>query len=242
MQKINMNEWKILRDGKFTDFAIIAGITLLFLSVIAMNVNLIFNMTSNQTEEIGQMQLENIRGDFESKIINSENATMQIASEAEMLITNEYSQENLTEFFIKKKLEQEKLSNGVCFNVYIANKDWAIIPDFDMPEDYHANERLWFKGAAENSYKVYITEPYIDAASGNMCFTMSKMLSDNETVVALDFNFSDMQESISKMTSSSDRNALIVTQTGMIIGHKDMTLVGERISKNCRNMKRYSNV
>ena len=121
MQKINMNEWKILRDGKFTDFAIIAGITLLFLSVIAMNVNLIFNMTSNQTEEIGQMQLENIRGDFESKIINSENATMQIASEAEMLITNEYSQENLTEFFIKKKLEQEKLSNGVCFNVYMGN-------------------------------------------------------------------------------------------------------------------------
>ena len=40
-----------------------------------MNVNLIFDMTSNQTEEIGQMQLENIRGDFESKILNSENAT-----------------------------------------------------------------------------------------------------------------------------------------------------------------------
>ena len=100
-----------------------------------------------------------------------------------------------------------------------------------MPEDYHANERLWFKGAAENPGTVYITEPYIDAASGNMCFTMSKMLSDNETVVALDFNFSDMQESISRMTSSSDRNALIVTQTGMIIGYKDMSLVGERISK-----------
>ena len=80
-----------------------------------------------------------------------------------------------------KKLEQEKLSNGVCFNVYIANKDWAIIPDFDMPEDYHANERLWFKGAAENPYKVYITEPYIDAAGGNMCFTMSKLLHDKET-------------------------------------------------------------
>ncbi len=79
-----------------------------------------------------------------------------------------------------------------------------------MPEDYHANERLWFKGAAENPAKVYMTEPYIDAASGGMCFTMSKMLPDNETVVALDFNFSDMQESITKMTSSSDRNALLL--------------------------------
>ncbi len=123
MRNLFSDDWKILKTGKSSGFAIIIVITLLFLLVIAMNVHLIFNMTSNQTEEIGQMQLENIRVDFESKIIYSENATMQIASEAEILISNDNLQENLMEFFIKKKLEQKKLLNGVCFNVYIANKD-----------------------------------------------------------------------------------------------------------------------
>ena len=224
-------DWQILRHGNRADYSIIIGITILFLLIIAMNVRFVFNLMSNQTEEIGQMQLENIRNDLESKIINSENTIMQVANEAEIMINNRDSQEVFAAFFINKKREQLKISNGVCFNVYIANNDWTIIPDFNMPSDYHATERLWYKGAAENPEVIYITEPYIDAMTGMMCYTMSKMLSDNETVVALDFNFSDMQDSISKMVSDSERHALIVSKTGMIIGYSDMSLVGEKISK-----------
>ncbi len=231
MQNSKFKEWEILRSGKSADFALIAGITLLLLAIISMNVNLIFKMTSNQTEEIGRMQLESIRIDLEGKIISSENATTQIASEAENLLDGKISQEDLTKFFYQKKKEQYALTDGVCFNTYIANKKFTIIPDFDMPESYHAPERLWYLGAAENPGKVYITEPYIDAAGNGICFTMSTMLSDNETVVALDFNFLDMQRSISQMTAGSNRTALIVSKNGMIMGYTDMSLVGERISK-----------
>ncbi len=37
-----------------------------------------------------------------------------------------------------------------------------------MPKDYHAFERLWYVGTKENLNKTYITEPYIDAMTGNM--------------------------------------------------------------------------
>ena len=226
-----MQDWKILFKGKSIDFVIISGVALLFLSMIIMNVRLIFQMTSNQTEEIGQMQLESIRNDLESKILDSENATRQLADETEKLLEAGISQEDLTAFFYKKKAEEFALFNGVCFNTYIANKTLTIIPDFNFPETYHAPERLWYIGAAENPSEIYITEPYIDAYTGNICFTMSKMLSDNETVVALDFNFADVQAFISKMTEGSNRTALIVGKNGMIIGYTDMSLVGEKISE-----------
>ena len=125
--------------------------------VIAMNVRLIFQMTSNQTEEIGRMQLETIRGDLQGALANAENATMQVAMEAEQLINSGASLDELEIFFYQKQREQKTISNGVCFNVYITGKNWTVIPDFDMPEDYHAPERLWYKGAAENPEKVYIT-------------------------------------------------------------------------------------
>ena len=64
-----------------------------------------------------------------------------------------------------------------------------------------------------------------------MCFTMSMVLPDHQTVVGLDFNFADVQASILKMTAESDRTALIVTQPGKIIGYTDMSLVGEKISR-----------
>ena len=225
-----MQNWKILLKGKSIDFVIITGITILFLSMIAMNVRLIFQMTSNQTEEIGQMQLESIRHELESKILDSENAVKQVASEAENLLAAGISQEDLTKFFYQKKAEQKNLFNGVCFNTYIASKNFTIIPDFDFPETYHALERLWYIGAAEKPGEIYITEPYIDAYTGGICFTMSQMLPDNDTVVALDFNFADLQESISKMTAASNRTALIIGKNGMIIGYTDMSYVGEKVS------------
>ncbi len=224
-------EWKILKLGKKRDFAIIIGITVIFLLVIAMNVRLIFQMTSNQTEEIGQMQLESIRGDLQETIAKAEGVTTRMALLSEQLINSGTSLEDLEKFYIQKKAEQMDATNGVCFNVYIACKDWAIIPDFDMPDDYHATERLWYKGALENPDQIYITNPYIDAASGVMCFTISKVLPDNNTVVALDFNFSDVQQSVLKMRSTGDHTALISTKGGMIIGYTDMSLVGEKIFK-----------
>ena len=94
------NYLKALRNGTRADYSIIIGITLLFLLIIAMNVRLVFNMISDQTEEIGQMQLESIRSDLENKIINSESITMQLASEAESLIFNGSS---LAQIFYTKK-------------------------------------------------------------------------------------------------------------------------------------------
>ena len=65
---MNLKDWQILKDGKRSDFMIITAITAIFLLVIFMNVRLIFQMTSNQAEEIGQAQLEIIRSDFQDTL------------------------------------------------------------------------------------------------------------------------------------------------------------------------------
>ena len=228
---MNLKDWQILKDGKRSDFMIITAITAIFLLVIFMNVRLIFQMTSNQAEEIGQAQLEIIRSDFQDTLQTAENTTMKLAMETEQLLKANTPLKELEIFFRSRKREQKNLTDGVCFNVYVANNEWAIIPDFDMPPEYHVTERLWYRGAVENPDKVYITEPYIDAMTGMMCYTISKMLTDNKTVVATDFNLSEIQYLIRKMGSTSDRKALIVTKSGMIIGYTDMKLVGEKLSE-----------
>ena len=231
MKKFFSQDWQLLKGGRRVDFAIITIITVIFLIVIVMNDRLMFQVTSNQTEEIGQMQLEVIRTDFQGALQAAEGTTLRMAMEAEQLLRNKTPRLELERYFHKRKREQKSLTGGVCFNVYIAGKDWAIIPDFDMPPDYHAQERLWYKGAAENPGQIYISEPYIDAMTGIMCYTISKMLPDKETVVALDFNFSEVQYMIHRMNELGNRESLIVTKGGMIIGYTDMDLVGEKLSQ-----------
>ena len=225
-----IEEWRELFKGRRSDFAIIGIITAIFLTVIIMNDRLIFKITTNQTEEIGRMQLEVIRSDFQGALQNAEGVTSRVAVEAEQLMKSGATKEELKAFFVKRQREQKNLTDGVCFNVYIAGKGWVIFPNWTAPPDYHANERSWYKGAIENKGRIYITEPYIDAMTGEMCYTMSKMLSDNETVVSIDFNFADVQYLIKKMIELGNRQSLIATKNGMIIGYTDMSLVGSKIS------------
>ena len=231
MKTKRFDDWNILKSGKRSDFLMIAVVALLLLLVIWANVHLIFQMTSGQTDKIGQMQLERIENELTSRLRTAEGTTIRMGEEAQNLLLSSQPRSKIEEFVLERKKEQLASSGGVCFNAYIAGKDWAFVPDFDMPEDFHAQERLWYKGALEHPGEVYISEPYLDAASGKMCFSMSTLLKDGETVVAMDFNFSDLQESILKMSADDDRSALIVTRSGRIIGYTDMSLVGEKITQ-----------
>ena len=86
---------------------------------------------------------------------------------------------------------------------------------------------MWYIGAQDCPGEVYISEPYVDASTGDMCFTVSTLLSDGETVVGMDLNFSKAQESILRMTRGRDQTAMIVTSGGLTAGYTDMSLVGE---------------
>ncbi|MBR4545755.1 MAG: response regulator [Oscillibacter sp.] len=212
-------------NGHFRVSVTIA-IVLTFLAVIFMNVTLILNQTAAQSDKIGNIQLDVIRGDLQETITAAETDVLRVAIAAEQFMDSRPSMDEISRFFETRR--DSLLSNDSFMNVYIAGGDWHVIPTFDAPPDYHAAERLWYLGAKENPGEVYITEPYKDARTGTMCFTVSTMLSDGETVVAMDLNFSKAQESIQRMTNGSDQTAMIITSGGLIAGYTDMSLVGER--------------
>lgn len=207
-----------------TGVTLAVGLTLL--AVIAMNVTLILNFSNAQSEEIGNTQLDVIRSDLQETITEAETGVLYVAMGAEQLMEAGASREALAEYF---NAQRDKYRASDSFlNVYIAGRDWHIVPDFNAPEGFHAAERVWYIGAQDCPGEVDISEPYMDANGQGMCFTVSTLLSDGETVVGMDLNFSKAQESILRMTQGKDRTAMIVTSGGMIAGYTDMSLVGER--------------
>ena len=223
------DEWEILKTGNRSDFVTIAIVTTIFILVVALNIILIFRMSANQSEELGQLQMENIRSELQDTIENAERMTLRVAVRAEQLLSSGASQDTIKNFFINEQREQKVLSNGECFNVYVAKNDWIVLPEGKLPDDYRASERIWYKGAAQNPGKVFITEPYVDAAGHGLCFTLSIMLSDKSTVIALDFNFDNANKSIKKLDTGNDRTALVVTKEGMIIGYRDDYFIGKNL-------------
>ncbi|MBR0103963.1 MAG: hypothetical protein IJQ01_10775 [Selenomonadaceae bacterium] len=153
------DEWQILKTGKRSDFLTIAAIMGVFILIVAMNIFFIFRMTAHQTEGLGQLQMENIRSDLQRTIDDAERMTLRVAVRAEQMLSSGASRDKIKDFFMNEQREQKILSNGECFNVYIAQRDWIVLPEGALPDEFSTTDRTWYKGAAENPGKIFVTEP-----------------------------------------------------------------------------------
>lgn len=230
---------KFCSGGKRLNYGFIVIIAAVLVMITLLNALLMYNMTSEQTETIGKRHLESISGDLQITISDAVNRTSKVAMEAELLLKEKNSYEELKHFLTKEKKLQSEESDGVCINVYSACEEWMIIPDFVKPENFKLQDRLWYRGALTNREgNAYITPPYLDAATDSMCFSVSELLEDGKTVVGLDFKLSKVQDSIQEMGSDGNGDALIVNSEGLIIGYTDTSLVGNSLSEGLQEYEK----
>ncbi|MBO4337189.1 MAG: response regulator, partial [Lachnospiraceae bacterium] len=227
MMLLEVNDYRA-RNGKSgrVGKGFILVIALIFTTVITINIGLIYKTGSDQASRTGSIQLENIRGELQETISDAEGNLLKCAMGVEQLLTESAGLDTVQDYIREQKTYYNDISSGNCFNVYAAAHEWSVILDFDMPAHYHPVERVWYIGASQEPGQVYISEPYIDAATGDLCFTMSYMLSDKDTVVAMDYTLSKVQDIIRRMGSSDGQKALIVTREGTIVGCYDTNFLG----------------
>ncbi|MCR5339383.1 MAG: response regulator [Lachnospiraceae bacterium] len=209
----------------------VAVVAMIFITVISMNISLMYNAGTNQTEKIGAIQIDSIKGDLQETLSDSQSYLLRFAMGMEQKLSEGGDLAGVEEYIIEQKAYYKEISDGNCFNTYAASEEWTIIPDFDMPSHYHAKERIWYTGAMDNEGEIYITEPYIDAATRELCFTLSLMLSDGRTVVSMDYTMTRVQDSIRRMQDNKDQKALIVTKEGTIVGDTDPESLGREFSE-----------
>ncbi|MBR5376824.1 MAG: response regulator, partial [Lachnospiraceae bacterium] len=204
-------------------------IAVIFITVIIMNITVIFDTGTRQTDRIGQIQINNLKGELQQSLSDAENNLLRYSMGLEKLINDSAAYFEIERYVTKEKRSFAELTKGSCINAYAASAYWTVFPDFDMPEDYHAMERVWYKGAVNSAGQVFISEPYIDADTGDLCYTFSYLLSDGCTVAAIDYKLSEIQSIVGRMGDGQDQFAMIVTDSGMVAGCSDKRLQGEQL-------------
>lgn len=204
-----------MKKGK--NAVVIILFAMLLMLVTFLNAGLVFRMTSQQTRDMGGYQLESISRELENTINNAEKLTMRIGITAERYLGNYQA---ISDYIYEQVDELEEKNNG-AFNVYIAGKDWNVLPGLADPDNFDATKRDWYTGAIKNKGETYVTSPYTDVVTGEMCYTVSLMLADGETVIAVDYTMNTIQDYINRMYNAGSSNAIILTGDGIIIGCSD---------------------
>ncbi|MCR5684266.1 MAG: hypothetical protein K6G81_02435, partial [Lachnospiraceae bacterium] len=81
--------------------------------------------------------------------------------------------------------------------VFLDGSGWTPTPDFDF------FGRGWYKGALSSGGDIYSSDPYLDAATGNVSIACSTMIRDN-VVLSSDIDFVMVADIVSKFDSLSE--------------------------------------
>ena len=222
----------VFGNGKKFSYGFIGAVFFVLVLVLLLNVLLIYDMTVSQSETIGQNQMQSIAKDLQSMLSEAEYMTSILVTNVEERMKQGVSQEELKDFFEEQSLLQNQLSDGMCLNAFFVCDEYIILPGYELPEDFQVEDRIWYNETRKrNPGEAYISPPYIDLVTGEMCFTVSELLYDGKTIVALDFNLSKIQNSIEEMQHDKGGEALIVNADGMIVGFSDAECIGKSLSE-----------
>lgn len=208
--------------------AALCAIICAFITIIVLNIVLVSHSETERIDAKGQMRISSIAGSADSSLYRSECLLDSVAMQIEQLISmDEDTDERLDKYFCPETIEDIKQrSDGTCFSAYAAYNGKLYINDFVPDENFVIDERSWYIGANKRMGAVNITEPYVDASTGEMCYSISRLLSDGSTVVGLDFNLNGIQQYIEEMNSSGSGTSFIVDAGGMIVGHSQPEYIG----------------
>ena len=86
-------------------------------------------------------------------------------------------------------------------------------------EDYDPTERAWYKTARKNNGKTVLITPYVDADTGNVMMSVSKLLSDGESVVSIDLVMDRLREITEKSVEGfpGDDYSAVLDSDGRIV-------------------------
>ena len=197
--------------------------------IMTLNAVLVQAYESVSIKSEGQVRLSNITGRVDNSLYRSECLLNSVAMQIEHIIAmDDDTAAQLDAYFSSEIVEEIRIeSNGNCFGVYAAHNGNLYMNDFVPDEDFVLDERAWYIGAKKRMGAIHITEPYIDANTGELCYSMSKVLSDGTTVVGLDFSFGEIQSYIEEMNENGSGISFIVNDAGMIMGHSEAGYVGQ---------------
>ncbi len=222
MKKIKIRLNKKYRTTLFFVILILTAITAL--STVILN-----RAKSEKIDITGQARLDSIANRIGDSLYRSECLLDSVAMQAEQIIAQNANtaEKMLKDYFSSETIENiQSKSDGSCINAYAAYDEKLIINNFVPDNDFVLEERSWYIGAKKRMGAVNVSDPYTDATSGQMCYTISKLLSDGSTVIALDFNLTGVQSYIEEMNEDNSGTSLIVNDDGTIIGHSQAKYVG----------------
>lgn len=179
-------------------------------------------------ENVGLTKLENNKELLESYLVKRMEVVRTASISVEYMMEKNESVDEIEQLLIyeSKGYMIDIDSNftgiyGVFDGVYLDGSGW--VPD----DDYDPKTRDWYKEAVKAKGQIALVPPYVDAQTGDVMISLSKMLSDGKSVISLDIKMDYIQELTEGISINDMGYGFVADENGLIIAHKEAAKKGE---------------
>lgn len=188
------------------------------------------NFSSNidaKIENMGIGKLTQVTGQLEGYLSKGVNAVETTAVTLEYMLENSATKEELEKFLLYESDKYTKEIDENFTGIYgLFNGDYIDGIGWIPEEGYVPQEREWYKSAKEAEGKTVIVSPYLDAQTNTVMLSISKLLSDKESVISIDMSLDAVQSAIKSIDLQKIGYGFVVDGNGMVIAHSDSNQKG----------------
>ena len=200
---------------------------ILMVLVVIYTSRLFYRISVSNLYEVGQDKISGTSASLGNYLDTTRSVVWVTADSVDYMIRNEEKQEVILDFIIQEtvnhKMQFDENYTGLYGYIrgeYLDGLEWQ------PPEGYDPTERDWYKLAKAGGGKMIIVPPYVDAQTGSMVISVCKLLSDGESVLALDVYTNHIQDVISDTDIKGKGYGFILNKEGTVVAHRDTSLNG----------------
>jgi len=120
---------------------------------------------------------------------------------------------------------------GWINGAYLDGAGW--VPD----DDYVPKERPWYIQTMESDQEITFVEPYLDAQTNTIMMTVSDLLKDGESVLAMDVSLEPIQKIVESVASATEGSyAFVMDDNGIVVAHSDEAQLGKNYLAETDNL------
>ena len=226
-----MNNEKIKKTGLSVvqNLVITIFIILFFLGVVVAYYSVLDSETRDNITKNGELNAVSTAYRIDKYLSLGINALKLTSYTLDSMIHDNCSQEEILNYLVAQSFATESTVTGQVNGVYgVIRDEYLDGSGWEPDEDFVPTERPWFIEAKARSGKVAIVGPYIDAMTGNVTITLSRRLGDTKSVVAIDIEMDQLQQTVEDVANAGTSYAEIILNSNyQVIAHSDRNEVGK---------------
>lgn len=229
-----MKKYEKIKDNVTRQFVLtIIIVFCLLVFMITYIFSSFYKSSVKDIEELGASNLQSEAAMIENYLNKSMDVLWVTADTVNYMMDNGASSKEILEYLTAEAEHQNKEVDENFTGVYgYINGDYLDGIGWVPPKDYEPTEREWYIAAKEAGGKATIVQPYLDAQTNTIMFSVSQLLSDGKSVVALDIALNRVQDIAESMTMNDKGYGFIMDSTGLIIAHLDKSQKGKVYPEN----------